>query len=48
MIEHNLGVSTEHTFALKRLDTDFFDEDQLSLGPEFCLDYEFLVKVKHQ
>lgn len=27
MIEHNLGVSTEHTFALKRLDTDFFEED---------------------
>jgi len=27
MIEHNLGVSTAQTFALKRLDTDFFTED---------------------
>ena len=27
MIEHNLGVSTAQTFALKRLDTDFFEED---------------------
>ena len=27
MIEHNLGVSTAQTFALKRLDTEFFTED---------------------
>ena len=27
MIEHNLGVPTAQTFALKRLDTDFFEED---------------------
>lgn len=27
MIEHNLGVYTAQTFALKRLDTDFFEED---------------------
>jgi restriction endonuclease Mrr len=27
MIEHNLGVSTAQAFALKRLDTDFFEED---------------------
>lgn len=27
MIEHNLGVSTAQTFALKRVDTDFFEED---------------------
>ena len=27
MIEHNLGVSIAQTFALKRLDTDFFEED---------------------
>ena len=26
MIEHNLGVSTAQTFALKRLDTAFFTE----------------------
>jgi restriction system protein len=27
MIEHNLGVSTAQTFALKRLDSDFFGEE---------------------
>ena len=26
MIEHNLGVSVAQSFALKRLDTDFFGE----------------------
>ena len=27
MIEHNLGVSTAQSFALKRLDTDYFGEE---------------------
>jgi restriction system protein len=27
MIEHNLGVSVTQSFALKRLDTDFFSEE---------------------
>lgn len=28
MIEYNLGVSTKETFEIKRLDTDFFTEDE--------------------
>ncbi len=27
MIEHNLGVSVAQSFALKRLDMDFFGEE---------------------
>lgn len=27
MIEYNVGVSTEATYEVKRLDTDFFDAD---------------------
>ena len=27
MIEYNLGVSTEATYRIKRIDTDFFAED---------------------
>ena len=27
MIKHNLGVSTFHTYEIKKLDTDFFNED---------------------
>lgn len=27
MIEHNIGVSTLHTFSIKRIDNDFFDEE---------------------
>ena len=27
MIEHNLGVSVTQSFALKRLDTDYFDNE---------------------
>lgn len=27
MIEHNLGVETEQTYVLKRLDSDFFEEE---------------------
>ncbi|MNK11247.1 Mrr restriction system protein [compost metagenome] len=26
MIEHNVGVATSHTFSLKRIDSDFFEE----------------------
>jgi len=26
MIEHNVGVSTERTIAIKRLDSDYFEE----------------------
>ncbi|PQJ29537.1 restriction endonuclease, partial [Rubritalea profundi] len=26
MIEHNVGVSTERTIAITRLDTDYFEE----------------------
>lgn len=27
MIEYNLGVSTETTYQVKRIDTDFFSDD---------------------
>ena len=27
MIEHDLGVSVEDTYQLKRIDSDFFEED---------------------
>jgi len=29
MIEHNLGVSIENTYYLKRIDTDYFDEESI-------------------
>jgi restriction system protein len=27
MIEHNLGVATKEVYAIKQLDTDYFNED---------------------
>jgi hypothetical protein len=32
MIEHNLGVSTYQSFALKRLDKNFFTKDGVWLS----------------
>jgi restriction system protein len=29
MFEYGLGVSTLNTYAVKRVDNDFFDEDEL-------------------
>jgi restriction system protein len=27
MIDYNLGVSTQNTYEIKRLDSDYFEED---------------------
>ena len=27
MIRHNVGVSTEHTYEVKRIDSDFFEDE---------------------
>jgi restriction system protein len=26
MIEHNIGVATEHSYVVKEMDSDYFDE----------------------